>query len=273
VMRNSVVRSITANPWTSIHDALLGISALCVAGLLAIEYDLFRFGEELTVHERRITLAEAIGLTVLLAICIAVFIYRRIHEQRSDGARRAAVEDEMRELRDQAMRDPLTDLANRRAILGRLNELEEDGRSHAFFLLDLNDFKGVNDRFGHTAGDNVLQVVAERFKRATRPSDLLARLGGDEFAILAYDVDRAGAEAVGTRFIGTLENRIWVDGVGHDIGVSAGAVLIPRDGVAAAEILANADVAMYRAKAAERSTLVFFCDLNDEAALSPSTLA
>ena len=273
MMRHSLLRSITANPWTSIHDALLGVSVLCVAGLLAIEFDLFRFGEELTAEERRISVAEAIALTVLLAICIAVFIYRRVQEQRSESARRAAVEDEMRELRDQAMRDPLTDLANRRAILGRLNELEEDGRTHAFFLLDLNDFKGVNDRFGHTAGDNVLQVVAERFKRVTRPSDLLARLGGDEFAILAYDVDRAGAEAVGTRFIATLANMIWVDGVGHEVGVSIGAVMIPNDGVAAPEILANADVAMYRAKAAGQSTLVFFRDRNDETATPPRAIS
>ena len=61
MMRNSLLRSITANPWTSIHDALLGVSVLCVAGLLAIELDLFRFGEVLTAEERRISLAEAIA--------------------------------------------------------------------------------------------------------------------------------------------------------------------------------------------------------------------
>ena len=80
----------------------------------------------------------------------------------------------------------------------------------------------------------MLQVVAERFKRVARPTDLLARLGGDEFAVLSYDVDRAGAAAVGDRFLGCLQNQVWVEGTGHDIGVSIGAVLFPKDGVTAA---------------------------------------
>ena len=65
-----------------------------------------------------------------------------------------------------------------------------DGRKHAFFLIDLNDFKRVNDLHGHSVGDRVLQVIAERFRTVARPSDLLARLGGDEFAVLSYNVDR-----------------------------------------------------------------------------------
>jgi diguanylate cyclase (GGDEF)-like protein len=156
-------------------------------------------------------------------------------------------------------------------VFARLGELRTSSSPHAFFLLDLNDFKSVNDQFGHAAGDWVLQVVAERFKRVARPTDLLARIGGDEFAILASDVDRAGAEAVGDRFIRALDNEVRVDGVGHDIGVAVGAVLIPADGVAAAEILANADIAMYRAKATGRS-LVFFCDVKVDAGMAPRAL-
>ena len=67
----------------------------------------------------------------------------------------------MRELREQAMRDPLTNLPNRRAVLARLDELQaagRTGRQHAFFMLDLNEFKRVNDGHGHAAGDSVLQV-------------------------------------------------------------------------------------------------------------------
>src|SRR5262249_47382758 len=97
----------------------------------------------------------------------------------------------------------------------------------------------------------------------TRPTDLLARLGGDEFALLAYDIDRGGAAALGARFVGALDNRITVDGVGHDIGVSIGAVLVPYDCIEVAEILHNADLAMYRAKATDRSALVFFSDIQD----------
>jgi diguanylate cyclase (GGDEF)-like protein len=234
---------------------------MAVAGLLAVEYDLFRFAAEMTTSERRITLAEAIALTLLLAGCIAAFVHRRMTEQRRDLGKRSQIDSEMHELRELALRDPLTNLPNRRAVLERLEKVlrsHDDGHQHAFFMLDLNEFKRVNDGHGHSAGDSVLQVIAERFKRVSRPTDLLARLGGDEFAVVSSDVDLAGATAVGMRFLGALENKVWVQGVGHDVGVSIGAVMIPQDGNAAPEILANADIAMYRAKATDRSALVFF---------------
>ena len=255
-----MLRSVSEHPWTSLQDGFLALSAMAVAGLLAVEYDLFRFASEMTTSERRITLLEGIALTVLLGCCIAAFVHRRMQEQRQATDQRSKIDTEMRELRDQAMRDPLTNLPNRRAVLARLNELlaQTDGRRHAFFMLDLNEFKRVNDGHGHATGDSVLQVVGERFKRVARPTDLLARLGGDEFAVLSFDVDRAGAAAVGTRFLGTLENQVWVQGMGHDVGVSIGVVLIPADGVTAQEIVTNADIAMYRAKATDRSALVFF---------------
>ncbi|MEO8421510.1 MAG: GGDEF domain-containing protein [Hyphomicrobium sp.] len=258
-IRNSVLRSIADHPWTSLQDGFLGLSAMAVAGLLALEYDLFRFAADMTTGERRITLAEAVALTLLLAGCIAAFVHRRLTEQSRDLGKRSQIDSEMRELRELALRDPLTNLPNRRAVLERLEELRsQDGRQHAFFMLDLNEFKRVNDGHGHSAGDGVLQVIAERFKRVSRPTDLLARLGGDEFAVVSNDVDLAGATAVGMRLLGALENKVWVQGVGHDVGVSIGAVMIPQDGNAVPEILANADIAMYRAKATDRSALVFF---------------
>lgn len=267
----NVLRSIAAHPGSSAQDAILALSVLAIVGLLSIEFDLFYFAHQLTEAERRVSLAEAIALTMLLGGCIAAFIHRRIRELHRDAEKRAALDREMCELREQAMRDPLTDLANRRAVLSRLSELDthRDGAQHAFFLLDLNEFKQVNDKYGHAAGDSVLQLVAERFRRVARPADLLARLGGDEFGILAYDVDRMGAEAVGSRFIGALENKIWVEGVGHDIGVSVGAVLIPDDGNTAKEIMANADIAMYRAKNDDHSALVFFGDIKVNAEMQP----
>ena len=132
-----------------------------------------------------------------------------------------------------------------------------DGRKHAFFLIDLNDFKRVNDLHGHALGDRVLQVVAERFRTAARPSDLLARLGGDEFAVLSYDVDRETAHAIGHRFIATLASEIRVGEHLHEIGASIGAALIPDHGTTAEEIIHNADLAMYRAKGQDRSSLAF----------------
>ena len=170
--------------------------------------------------------------------------------------------NQMRELRALASQDPLTGLANRRALLSALTAATasspSDGRKHAFFLIDLNDFKRVNDLHGHALGDRVLQVVAERFRTAARPSDLLARLGGDEFAVLSYDVDRDTAHAIGLRFIATLANEIRVGGHLHEIGASIGAALIPDDGTTPEEIIHNADLAMYQAKGQDQNLLVFF---------------
>ena len=81
------------------------------------------------------------------------------------------------------------------------------GRSK-FFLIDLDDFKRVNDLHGDALGDRVLQIIAQRFGTVTRPSDLLARLGGDEFALLCYDVERDTALAIARRLIASLEGAI-----------------------------------------------------------------
>ena len=124
-----------------------------------------------------------------------------------------------------------------------------DGRKHAFLLMDLNNFKRVNDLQGHALGDRVLQVIARRLRSSVGPTDLLARLGGDEFALLCYDVNRDTALAIARRFSESLESEIQVGGHSHKIGASIGAALIPDDGSDAEEIIHHADLAMYRAKA------------------------
>lgn len=260
-MRGSLIRSIAANPRESAQDAILATAMLVTGLLLVIEFDLFNFANQLSTEERKITLLEAIALTVLLAFCILAFVIRRLREQALDAERQAEVDAEIEELRDQAFRDVLTDLPNRRAVIGRLKAIDlSDGRSRAFFMMDLNGFKRVNDQYGHAAGDCVLRVIADRFKRVSRPSDLLGRLGGDEFAVLADDVDEAGAAALGSRYLDALRNDVWVDGIGHRVGVAIGVVLVPRDCRRAEDVLANADAAMYRAKTFGTSALVFFCD-------------
>jgi diguanylate cyclase (GGDEF)-like protein len=259
----SLVRAIIDNPWSSVQDGLLLSSVMLVAALLALQYNLFWFVSALSEPQRKISLAEAMFLTILLALCILAFVIRRLREERRDIARDVVTKNQMRELRALALQDSLTGLANRRAMLTRLTgataSLPSDDRKHAFFLIDLNDFKRVNDLHGHALGDRVLQVVAERFRTATRPTDLLARLGGDEFAVLSYDVDQDTAHAIGLRFIATLASEIRVGG-GHlyEIGASIGAALIPDDGTTAEEIIHNADLAMYRAKGQDQNSLVFF---------------
>jgi diguanylate cyclase (GGDEF)-like protein len=120
---------------------------------------------------------------------------------------------------------------------------DSDGRNHAFFLIDLNNFKQINDLHGHACGDRVLQIIAQRLREGTRPNDLLARLGGDEFALLCYDVDRDAASAIAHRFIASLEGEIQAEGHSHVIGASIGAVLMPDGGANAEEVIRHADLA------------------------------
>ena len=146
---------------------------MLVATLLALQYDLFWFVSVLSESQRKISLAEAMFLTVLLALCLFAFVIRRLREERRDAVRHVVTKNQVRELKALALQDSLTDLPNRRALLSALTaataSLSSDGRKHAFFLIDLNEFKRVNDLHGHALGDRVLQVVAERFRTAARP--------------------------------------------------------------------------------------------------------
>ena len=260
-MLSRVIRAVWVNPRSSVQDGLLIAAVMLVSTLLALEYDLFSFVAELSEPQRRISLAEAVFLTVLLALCLVAFVLRRLSEEKRDVVRDVAAKSELRKLRALASEDPLTGLANRRTLVSALTAAApafSDGRKHALFLIDLDHFKRINDRYGHSLGDRVLQVVAERLRTVTRPRDLLARLGGDEFGVLSYDVDRDFALEIGLRFVEALDREIVVGGHSFRIGISIGAAVIPDDGTAAEEIIENADLAMYAAKSAPASSLVFF---------------
>jgi len=115
------------------------------------------------------------------------------------------------ELRDQASRDALTGVANRRAFLARLahrlDALTRAGGDAALLVLDVDDFKAVNDRFGHAAGDEVLRALASRLARRLRRADVVGRLGGDEFAVLLADVTRSARGSSRARSRGCSTSR------------------------------------------------------------------
>jgi diguanylate cyclase (GGDEF)-like protein len=258
----TLVQIIAKHPWSSLRDFVVLSGVMLFAVLMAQRYDVFGFIESLADPRREISPAEAVWLGCLGALCVWVFIARRLNEVRSDAVSPDALATEMRELRVLANQDPLTSLPNRRVLLEALdvatNLPPADGRSHAIFLLDLNGFKHVNDRYGHAVGDQVLQAVVERFRRAARTNDVFARLGGDEFAVLSCNVDEDAARAIGSRFIDALSDDLRVGGSTHQVGVAIGAALYPRDGDTVEKILRHADVAMYRAKSQAGSSLVFF---------------
>lgn len=258
----TLLRIVKDNPWSSAQDALLITAAMTVAVLLALEYDMVEFWDQLGPHQRRLRAEEAIALTVLLGLGIFGFVVRRLHDQRRDFERRLLSELEVRENRALAMQDPLTGLANRRALTAALEAAfaaRPGSSAHAFFLLDLNGFKRVNDNHGHPVGDEVLGAVAQRLLTVCRRGDFIARLGGDEFAVLSCNLEsRSQADEIGRRFIDALANEIQVANGSYPIGVAVGVALYPQDGTSVDEILRHADLAMYQAKGSKTSALRFY---------------
>jgi diguanylate cyclase len=164
------------------------------------------------------------------------------------------------QLRHQAFHDPLTGLPNRLLFTECVREgLARPGPAAVtVMLLDLDDFKTVNDTLGHTAGDALLVDVAERLRRAVRVGDTVARLGGDEFAIvLTGPWGLTEALATGERILGTLEEPVRLDDHHTQVRVSIG-VAHSDEGPSLEQLLRHADVAMYRAKAQGKGRLAVF---------------
>jgi len=173
--------------------------------------------------------------------------------------RLAALEAERLQAAHRATHDPLTGLANRALFFDHLERALAAGSRHGtktgVLYVDLDGFKGVNDRLGHTAGDQVLQAVADRLTESVRRSDLVARLGGDEFVVLLPDVtSRLDVARVRGAVLEGLAPPIPLpgDGVPVLIGASVGEAMAPLDGTSALGLLEMADCGMYRAKGASR---------------------
>jgi diguanylate cyclase (GGDEF)-like protein/PAS domain S-box-containing protein len=163
-----------------------------------------------------------------------------------------------------ALYDPLTGLSNRALLVNRLEHaLSHIKRSadHLFsvLFLDLDRFKNVNDSFGHTCGDRVLVNIARRLEQCVRPGDTVARIGGDEFVILLEDIKEMGtALTVAERIERTLSAPINLEGREVVIPASIGIALASSKYEKAEDILRDADIAVYRAKALGRARHVVF---------------
>ena len=162
-----------------------------------------------------------------------------------------------------AHHDSMTGLLNRTKFTEQLNScvgrLERYGTPFSVMFLDLDQFKSVNDSRGHMAGDKLLVQVAKRIDELVRDSDLAARLGGDEFAILLpNDADVDNLARLAARLIEEIKQPYAIDGDHVSVGVSIGIAMAPMNGTRPDQILRNADLALYRAKADGRSVYRFF---------------
>jgi diguanylate cyclase (GGDEF)-like protein/PAS domain S-box-containing protein len=160
-----------------------------------------------------------------------------------------------------ANHDPLTGLPNRIVLQDRLDSLSDRSGRHAGFallVLDIDNFKLINDTLGHDAGDALLCAFADRLRKAVRPDDLIARLGGDEFAIvLAAGVD-TDVRTAADKIFAELHQPFVHEGRLIDCNASIGACFSPRDGVQRSDLMKAADIALYSAKSSGRGQLKIF---------------
>jgi diguanylate cyclase (GGDEF)-like protein len=161
-----------------------------------------------------------------------------------------------------ALHDALTGLPNRALLNERLehalSRLKRD-EVIATHLLDLDQFKNVNDSLGHSVGDKLLEMVAERLRGLVRDADTIARMGGDEFAIVQVGIGYpSDATLLAQRVIEAVGQPYEIDGHQVIVGTSAGIAIGPADGSSPEALLRNADLALYRAKSGGRGTLCFF---------------
>jgi diguanylate cyclase (GGDEF)-like protein len=189
-------------------------------------------------------------LTLLLAVARTFVSFRQV--QRLSDARRQAVTDD------------LTGLGNRRSLFEhgrqRLETVDPADRL-ALILIDLDNFKEVNDTFGHPAGDELLREIGRRLIARASEHDLLVRLGGDEFAILSALAPADDGRQIATEFLNRITEPFVIDGARLLVGASAG-VVERDDGARIADLLRRADVAMYAAKDAHARVAVYDPELD-----------
>jgi diguanylate cyclase (GGDEF)-like protein len=209
----------------------LGVAVAVLAALLQLLIDLqaTRFAWTLPLWNLAADLVVYVGVAVLL------------------NSLRTRLDEADRDART----DPLTGLPNARAFRdaaeAELSRSRRYGHPFSVALIDLDDFKHVNDTYGHGVGDEVLRAVARHLQRSVRRTDIVARLGGDEFALLLPETDHE-AVVVATGHLGP-DTRLG----GHHIGYSIGSVSYASEPPPLDQVLAEADRAMYHQKALRRS--------------------
>ena len=166
-------------------------------------------------------------------------------------------------IRHRALHDDLTGLPNRELFMDRLEhalaQTVRRGATVAVIFIDIDQFKVVNDSFGHQAGDRLLQSVVPRLTEVLRPGDTLARFAGDEFVVLCEGIeDAAGAVAVAERLLGCFAEPIALDERDQFVSASLGIALPQRDGQTAETLIRDADTAMYQAKERGRARYEVF---------------
>ncbi|RHW22253.1 GGDEF domain-containing protein [Pseudomonas jilinensis] len=214
--------------------------------------------------KRQKELAQSSALAAQKQVVKALQQQERVLEQRV-AERTQALEAANARLAELAMQDPLTRLANRSALANHLHQALQRTQRHkellALVLIDLNDFKAINDQLGHESGDQVLCQVAQRLKDCAREADLIARLGGDEFILVSEGIqDQEDALRLGERLEEALSLPIDIEHGQINVGASIGISLSDGHWPDAETLMRYADQAMYQRKRSGRSGIQLYAD-------------
>ena len=232
-------------------DTALGLLSRAAddAARLGLDREAAAAAEALTeLHERRGELAEALAAHKRLRS----IEQRRFDERSEQLLRTMQVRFQVEQLERDSVTDPLTGLLNRRGLARAMEraqaQLRDDGRPLSVVLLDVDDFKAINDHWSHSAGDEVLRQIGELLRTRARRGDACARFGGEEFVVLLPDCDLAAARRIADELRATIRHHDWEAVVpGATVTCSAGVAALDRD-VDEHALLVAADSALYAAK-------------------------
>ncbi|MGD9386111.1 MAG: diguanylate cyclase [Thioalkalispiraceae bacterium] len=166
-----------------------------------------------------------------------------------------------------ANHDPLTGLANRRLfnelLIQSIHTAKRDNVSCAMLYIDLDDFKEINDNFGHHEGDQLLRAIANRLMDCVRESDIVARIGGDEFIVILININSyEDIKIMAQKILSCLTRPVEISNQKIEIGASLGITIFPADGTHPDELLKKADIALYKGKHSGRNTFHFYNEPN-----------
>lgn len=234
----AVLAVFTAASWFIYRKALLPLSQL-QDPLHKLARGKTNFNVKTSGHREIVAIADALNTTV------------------------SALNERDKKLWQLANHDPLTGLINRsrfQQLLDQEIELARDRRrTSALLFIDLDQFKYVNDSFGHAAGDRLLKLVADRLIGSVRQHDVVSRFGGDEFVVLLSDVDKGAAASICDTLVQKMQDQRFMEsGDAFNIRCSIGITMISGNGLTPAELLAQADMACHHAKARGRNQFHFY---------------
>ena len=273
---SAYIKALSAgNPMATYVEAINDESSLFQAAMEVVVAQLENDAAG-RVQSLKTTQLILLAATLILIVLEGLFLIRPAERQLRSvwyshvEKQRDARDRDQRRLTYLARYDPLTGLMNRTLFNERLESAvaraRTDGSLVSLMFLDLDDFKGVNDRHGHAVGDDLLKQVAERLTGSIRESDSVARLGGDEFTVVLegnHRIEDAGN--VATKILAALSVPYNINGIELRTSVSIGIALYPVDDDNAQDLLRDADIAMYSAKAAGHNTYQYFTpELRDQ---------